>query len=743
MHFDWTELSFSGVSERTWKIFLLLITGLLVFFTYYCVSRGITTIFMHLYYFPIIVFAYRYQKKGILYSALLATSYVLMVVYFNPTYVPEIIGALERFITFMGVALVIAYLSIHLKRKQSEIQDLSQFQENIISNAQVWLTVLDAKGNILLWNKAAEDLSGYYSLEVIGKNTIWKQLYPGPQYRKKVTGTITRIISENKHFENFNTIITTKNGREKIISWNTRTIPHEKGSAPTFVAIGIDITEQKKAQNLLKASEAQYSALFYNNHSVSLLIDPDTGLIVDANNAACNYYGYSLGQLTAMRIYDLNKLPAEHVLRDLKTAKNQKEKHFFSRHFLASGELRNVEIYSGPITVKGKQLFYSVIHDITERKKAEKALRDSEILYRTMFENTGTATVIVENDTIISLANAEFCRLCGYSKEEIEGRKRWTEFVVPEDLNFMIAQHRLRRERQEEALKKYEFRFVTRDNQMRDILLTIDVIPGTKQSIASLIDITEIKKAQDLLRHFNEELEQKIRERTVQLQTLNLDLEKEVGEHERAEEQIRAALNEKVVLLQEIHHRVKNNLQIVISLINLQTRQISDENVKKILQESQNRIRVMALVHEKLYRSDDISHIILPEYIRNLITTLINFYSLDRSVIAVKVEIKDIPLNIDTAIPVGLIINELVTNSLKHAFPDGRKGEISLSVQKENRILSIIFKDDGVGIPFGFDWRNAPSLGLRLIISLVEQLNGTIELDRNSGTTFIITLTEK
>ncbi|MCX6683560.1 MAG: PAS domain S-box protein [Methanoregula sp.] len=743
MHFDWTKLSFSGVSERIWRIFLLLITGLLVFLTYYCVSRGITTIFMHLYYFPIIVFAYRYQKKGVVCSALLGLSYVGMVVYFNSSNSPEIIGAFERFFTFMGVALIIAYLSIHLTRKQSEIQDLSLFQENIISNAQMWLMVLDAKGNILIWNKAAEDLSGYLSREVIGKNTIWKQLYPGSQYRKMVSGTIARIISENRYLENFNTVITSKNGKEKIISWNTRAIPHEKGSTPTFLAIGIDITEQKIAQDLLKESEAQYSALFYNNHSVSLLINPDTGMIVDANNAACDYYGYSLRQLTAMRIFDLNRLPAEQVLRDLKAAKNQREKHFFSRHFLASGELRNVEIYSGPITVKAKPLFYSIIHDITERKKAEKALQDNETLYRTVFENTGTAMVMVEEDTKISLSNTEFARLVGLTRKEIEGKKSWTEFVLPEDLERMIEQHKLRRKRQEAALKKYEFRLISIDNQIHDVLLYIDIIPDTKKSIASLIDITELKKAQDLLRHFNEELEQKIRERTVQLQALNLDLEKEVVEHELAEKQIRAALNEKMVLLQEIHHRVKNNLQIIISLLNLQTRQISDENVKKVLQESQNRIRVMALVHEKLYRSDDISQIILSEYIRNLITTLLNFYSLDRRGIAVKVEMKDIPLNIDTAIPVGLIINELVTNSLKHAFPDGRKGEISLSVQKENRILNIIFKDDGVGIPSGFDWRNAPSLGLRLIITLVEQLNGTIELDRNNGTSFIITLTEK
>jgi two-component sensor histidine kinase len=241
-------------------------------------------------------------------------------------------------------------------------------------------------------------------------------------------------------------------------------------------------------------------------------------------------------------------------------------------------------------------------------------------------------------------------------------------------------------------------------------------------ALETLEDITERKKAEEKLRSFNEELEQGIAERTAT---------------------ITASLQEKVVLLREIHHRVNNNLQIVISLLNLQTRQIPDENVKKMMQESQNRIKVMALVHEKLYRSDDISHIILSEYIHNLVTILLDFYLLDRKLVTAKVEMKDITLNIDTAIPVGLIINELVSNSLKHAFPEGRTGKIAISVQKADHILTIVYRDNGVGIPEGFDWRNAPSLGLRLVISLVEQLSGTIELNRNRGTEFTIIVKEK
>jgi PAS domain S-box-containing protein len=143
---------------------------------------------------------------------------------------------------------------------------------------------------------------------------------------------------------------------------------------------------------------------------------------------------------------------------------------------------------------------------LTERKQAEGALRESEAKYRTIFENTGTATVLVEEDTIISLANAEFERLSGYSKQEIERKKSWTEFVVKEDLDRMLDQHRLRRESREAALKHYEFRFITKSGDIRNIFLTIDVIPGTKRSVASLMDITDKKLTEEALRQANKKL---------------------------------------------------------------------------------------------------------------------------------------------------------------------------------------------------------------------------------------------
>jgi len=217
----------------------------------------------------------------------------------------------------------------------------------------------------------------------------------------------------------------------------------------------------------------------------------------------------------------------------------------------------------------------------------------------------------------------------------------------------------------------------------------------------------------------------------------------EIGIRLDAEKELSKNLSEKEVLLREIHHRVKNNLQIIISLLNLQARYITDDTTLSAFRDSQNRVRAMALVHEKLYQSADLGTIDLENYIRFLANNLLRFSGMSDKGITLKMDIHDIFLTIDTAIPFGLIINELISNSLKYAFPDGRCGEISIAIHRQDQKLILLFKDNGIGIHEDFDWRNATSMGLRLVIVLVAQLDGTIELDRSSGTGFTIITNQK
>jgi PAS domain S-box-containing protein len=213
----------------------------------------------------------------------------------------------------------------------------------------------------------------------------------------------------------------------------------------------------------------------------------------------------------------------------------------------------------------------------------------------------------------------------------------------------------------------------------------------------------------------------------------------DITERKQAEEKIRASLKEKEVLLKEIHHRVKNNLQIVSSLLYLQAAKTEHPGAVSALKESRARVKSMALIHERLYQSPNLASVDMGGYTRNLVFDLYHSYRTQESSVRLTTNIEDITLGITEAIPCGLIINELISNALKHAFPEGREGEITIELVKEgaNR-TTLTVSDNGIGFPEQVDWLNSPSLGLTLINSLVGQLEGTIELDRRGGTTFTI-----
>jgi len=217
----------------------------------------------------------------------------------------------------------------------------------------------------------------------------------------------------------------------------------------------------------------------------------------------------------------------------------------------------------------------------------------------------------------------------------------------------------------------------------------------------------------------------------------------DITSRKRAEEKIQASLAEKVVLLREIHHRVKNNLAIVSSLLEMQARRSTDENVRNEFKISQQRILTMAGIHDQLYRSENLAEIDMGEYVSALSNGLLALDIL--SGVSIRVRIKSVSLDLDRAIPCGLIINELVTNSLKHAYPgvaqaaEGRD-EIDISMSTENGDCVLSVSDNGAGLPANLDIKNVKTLGLRLVNRLVGQLDGALEVSSAPrGTKFVIT----
>ncbi len=343
--------------------------------------------------------------------------------------------------------------------------------------------------------------------------------------------------------------------------------------------------------------------------------------------------------------------------------------------------------------------------EITERQRIEEALRESEQRFRAAFHQAAVGIAHIAIDGSWLLVNQKLCDILGYTLEELQ-LLTFQDITHPDDLNtdLKYVKQILADNIQTYSMEKRYFR---KDNSIVWVNLTVSLMRESsgepKYFISVVEDISERKAAQ--------------------------------RERKQWEDQIQASLLEKEVLLKEIYHRVKNNLQVISSLLNLQSAYIKDKEDLVIFQQSQQRIASMALVHEKLYQSQDLARINFGEYIRDLVASLFTAYEVNEDAIALTINIEDcIFLGLDTAIPCSLIIHELVSNSLKYAFTKGSNGAINIEIKKIiNKNLMLIVSDNGIGLPSNFDFKKIASLGWELVDALTHQLAGNINITGSSG----------
>lgn len=358
------------------------------------------------------------------------------------------------------------------------------------------------------------------------------------------------------------------------------------------------------------------------------------------------------------------------------------------------------------------------------------ALKDDPYELLALALDAGPAGMLMVDDRgRIVLVNVQLEKLFGYSRQELLGRP--VETLVPE--RFRVRHPELRAAFQAEPQLRamgagrhlYGLR---KDGSEVPIEIGLNPLrtPLGSFVLSSVVDITERKRAE---REREELLEQ--------LQQLNAALEERVRQRTAA---LTATLGEREVLLQEIHHRVKNNLYVIVSLMEMQARSLGDGEGRVALEECRGRVHAIALIHEKLYQAKNYADVPFADYLRGLANDILHATGVSPAVVDLRLAVADVAITVEKAIPCALILNELITNALKHAFPGGRRGTITVNLEAVGvGRLRLVVADDGVGLPVGLNVPSAKSLGLRLVATLAQQLDADLALGNDAGTSIALT----
>ena len=693
------------------------------------------------------------------------------------------------------------------QRTEEELRETQQLYENIFRlSPEVIALTTEEEGRYLAANAAHEHVTGYHSDEIIGHSVNEYGIWNSADQRKQM---IQRLRTQGT-IHNVETCFRRKDGEAFTALLSMARV--EYGGQPCLISILNDITENKRAEESLRQSEARGKAMLWAIPDLMFRMNRE-GVYLDYKADTRDLYAQSVPTLIGRRNRDISP-PAFASLIEQKIRDTLESGKLQTFEFQLPIPNRGMREYEARMVASGPDEVTAIVRDITERKQIETALRQSENNFATFFNSVDDLLFVSDLQGTILKANTTACLRLKYAAEELIGQP-------------ILALHAPERQAEaEQAMKEMLYGnrhecsipLVDRDGGLIEVETTVahgkwngqdalfcvnkdasilkrseekfarafNVNAATmaisKLSTGHFVDVNEafcatlgytreealtktmseifFKEEANAYQKIASELGKKGSLRNIEYSVRTRDGTQRTGllsadpitlngepyllamfvdftERKQAEDQIKALLKEKELLLKEVHHRIKNNMNTISSLLSLQADVYADETTQMALQDASGRVRSMMVLYDRLYRSHDFTAVSLDEYVPALLKEIVALFP-QQTPVCIETQVEEIVLKPNILSALGIILNELTTNAIKYAFADNRKGIIRVKAERKSQRVVIIFEDNGVGLPDSFVINDSSNFGLQLVEMLVQQMRGTMSIDGKQGTRYVI-----